>query len=1434
MSDNRVYVRKHKRKEQCCSVLVTPEKPTSRRRPELKEVYGRRTRMKPEEKVFESSSNENNIDCDKSSEIGFKTVSCVEKDVVFDPCMALSDKKELQSSGRTENSTLGSVGNLKVTLDPPGTADLKEPSFVPGLDLEVHSFEGIKNLCLESTVTSKEKELSFNGIEVITSGDGGSICLSKSICSLENDDSFNPTSMQTDEGGSTCLVSAGTIEGLNTLDQGFNDWDLVMNRSPFEDLSCLFGPKASQPYAMSQDNGFMRENVSYDQILANDCLGSKKGRQKPKRKIHRPKVARDGKPTTPKQARERKPKLATPNQAKEKKPRFATAKQAKEKKSKNAIKQTSLGLKDAIIETKNPPDFESSMVIEISETKAPVARALDFQFESLDARPVKFDSLGFPIKKRRSKRRRRLNWFALSVKSVRKIVKKRNLFTANWFPRKRRIRMKRPRKVTDIDAKTAEIHNQPDKTDLSAVREIDVLETYTLSALKEIEQLETDVLTAVREMELLDPDTHHNTDKMDLSALREIIVLETDSETAVRQIEVLKTDTSFTGKRKRKARTLKATVKPREFSKVHIGLDPGRREFSIEEELDSVIHRILSLDISGNTLVPYQSLDISGSTLVPYQGPFQPLKKIRPKVDLDVETVREWNLLVGIDVDRTKFGTSDDAKDQWEKDREVFAGRVASFIARLRPIQGDRSFRKWKGSVLDSTIGVILTQNVTDAYSSNAFMSVAAKFPPKPVTSESDPCCSQESVGSNMSESDPCCSHYFVTEPGPERDEELNKATDGLVGELEETRMNTGYKDCLQVISTSPNLDLYGSLVGELEETSMNTGYEGCLKVINDTNLPMSSTDNLNGACGSIVQSQYTKLPKGVRVKIPKVKERDYLNMGFGKRSTSEKKESASNEEEIDWESVRIKYSTGERSSDQMDAVDWEAVRLADVNELAACIVERGQHNILAMKIQNLLNRLVTKHNCLDLEFLRNTPPDLAKRYLLEVNGLGLKSVECIRLLSLEQVAFPVDVNVARIVVRLGWVPLKPLPEHLQLHLLEQYPLLDDIQIYLWPRLCKLPQRVLYELHYHMITFGKVTCTKSKPNCKACPMSGHCRHFQSQHASANKTLPSNTMKSSSASASASSRDASSAFSSTLEDIQLLDIESLPKICEPIIEEPFEAPPTPLTVSGEPEFEEAETEYDSDGIPIIKLNVKKLKENNLTFEDGKVPTALVTLHPKSVFSKAPKLKQNWRLRTEHMVYELPRNHILIQGLEQTNSDQDVQYHLAIWRPGEIGNSFEPSKKECNSTGSELCDEETCFSCNNIREQNANIVRGTLLIPCREANRSRFPLNGTYFQLNEVFADHETSYRPIVVPRDLIYNLRTKTLYCGTSISAILRGEPMEVVQKCFKPGIICIRGFDQSQRAPRPLAKRFHIQPSFKVEKLKKEPKVNAKKAMLQW
>ncbi|KAM1061023.1 hypothetical protein PS2_025322 [Malus domestica] len=167
----------------------------------------------------------------------------------------------------------------------------------------------------------------------------------------------------------------------------------------------------------------------------------------------------------------------------------------------------------------------------------------------------------------------------------------------------------------------------------------------------------------------------------------------------------------------------------------------------------------------------------------------------------------------------------------------------------------------------------------------------------------------------------------------------------------------------------------------------------------------------------------------------------------------------------VDWDILRKQAQANgrktERNRDTMDSLDYEALINANVKEISNAIKERGMNNLLAERMQEFLKRLVREHESIDLEWLRDVPPEKAKDYLLSIRGLGLKSVQCIRLLTLHHLAFPVDTNVGRIAVRLGWVPLQPLPESLQLHLLELYPMLESIQKYLCPRLCKLDQLTL-------------------------------------------------------------------------------------------------------------------------------------------------------------------------------------------------------------------------------------------------------------------------------------------------------------------------------------------------------------------------------------
>ncbi|CBI30244.3 unnamed protein product, partial [Vitis vinifera] len=903
--------------------------------------------------------------------------------------------------------------------------------------------------------------------------------------------------------------------------------------------------------------------------------------------------------------------------------------------------------------------------------------------------------------------------------------------------------------------------------------------------------------------------------------------------------------------------------------------------------IDTIIEQLKHLDINReskisyqeqNALVPYNMnkeeknalvLYKRDGTIVPFEDSFGLVKKRRPRprVDLDEETSRVWKLLMGNINSEGIDGTDEEKAKWWEEERNVFRGRADSFIARMHLVQGDRRFSKWKGSVVDSVVGVFLTQNVSDHLSSSAFMSLAAHFPCKcnhrPSTEletrilvEEPEVCTlnpEDTVTWNekMSNQAVCDQNFSIAQ------------TAEKIGSCSES--NSEVEDIMPTGYGLNNFDGSTSFVGLLQMAESTRLHEVfCRSNINATcganpkdftgsnHYPFhgltAESDNQakdekkltesiqagptssceNTFSDNNLQGENNKIIDETGVKEHGLSSSKASNE-IGVDTSKAKKGKARREEKntLHWDNLRKEAQVNgrkrERTVNTMDSLDWEAVRCSDVNEIANTIKERGMNNMLAERIKDFLNRLVRDHGSIDLEWLRDVPPDKAKEYLLSFRGLGLKSVECVRLLTLHHLAFPVDTNVGRIAVRLGWVPLQPLPESLQLHLLELYPVLESIQKYLWPRLCKLDQRTLYELHYQMITFGKVFCTKSKPNCNACPMRGECRHFASAFASARLALTGPEERSIVSTNANESMDGNPDV--TINPLPLppplpqkQSSEANPGInnCEPIVE----VPATPE--QEHPQILESDIEdtlyEDPDEIPTIKLNIEEFTHNlqnymqrNMELQESDMSKALVALTPEVASIPMPKLKNVSRLRTEHHVYELPDSHPLLEGLDKREPDDPCSYLLAIWTPGETANSIQPPERTCSSQESGgLCDEKTCFSCNSIREANSQTVRGTLLIPCRTAMRGSFPLNGTYFQVNEVFADHDSSLNPIDVPRAWIWNLPRRTVYFGTSIPTIFKGLSTEDIQYCFWRGFVCVRGFDQKTRAPRPLMARLHF------------------------
>ncbi|XP_020587566.1 transcriptional activator DEMETER-like isoform X2 [Phalaenopsis equestris] len=828
---------------------------------------------------------------------------------------------------------------------------------------------------------------------------------------------------------------------------------------------------------------------------------------------------------------------------------------------------------------------------------------------------------------------------------------------------------------------------------------------------------------------------------------------------------------------------------------------------TMELALQSVVDNIRSVDIDegfhaddptelGSAIVPF----VGGGMIVPYNRSSEQVKQKthRAEVLLDPETDRMWRLLKENKDEHNVEGMDSCNLQWWENERQVFLGRAKSFTARMNLILGDRRFSPWKGSIVDSVVGVFLTQNVSDHLSSSAFMSLAAKFP----VAEGG-CSERKSAEQNEETSTdsmacpddiPCLSNCDDQDT---MDIQLNgQPLESMAGQSCHFQNSLGLTE---KIENSMIIDVDGCTSKQAEIIS-TVFYENEQNDCRDLPLVLSESTTFSSINKYPIDTMDVEMEATTSYS-SKLK----ANFRFEKNASSVKKGNFVDEVKIDWEDMRRKIDDGSgkkvRSYESLDSVNWEKVRNADVNEVSEAIRERGMNNLLAERIKDFLNRLVRDHGSIDLEWLRNICPDDTKKYLLSIRGLGIKSVECVRLLALKNVAFPVDTNVARISVRLGWVPLKPLPEFLQLHLLEQY-----------------------ELHYHMITFGKVFCTKNRPNCKICPMRGECKHFNS----AKLALPAPDEKQFKTpfpfthSTGCSSLDAIPQLQYNNRQVSGVLCDNCDPVIEhppsPIIEESPPSPPLEALQILDTDIEDAF--YEDDEIPTIKLDLKQfgkklqnlIQENDMKIPDNDISKALVELSAEAASIQARKLKHISGLRTEHHVYELPDSHLLLEGMDQREPDDPSPYLLAIWTPGETAQSIEPPQSCCeiHETGL-LCERETCFACNSRRELEAQTVRGTLLIPCRTAMRGRFPLNGTYFQTNEVFADHDSSRNPIQVPRSCLWNLPRRTVYFGTSIAAIFRGfTATEPIQYCFSKGFVCVRGFDRTTREPKPLYARLHL------------------------
>ncbi|MCD4651591.1 MAG: endonuclease III domain-containing protein [Candidatus Cloacimonetes bacterium] len=157
------------------------------------------------------------------------------------------------------------------------------------------------------------------------------------------------------------------------------------------------------------------------------------------------------------------------------------------------------------------------------------------------------------------------------------------------------------------------------------------------------------------------------------------------------------------------------------------------------------------------------------------------------------------------------------------------------------------------------------------------------------------------------------------------------------------------------------------------------------------------------------------------------------------------------------------------------DACSLEAITKIDTDMLARLIKPAGYFNIKAKRLKAVATALLNYHPD------RNHPED-ARRFLLEINGVGPETADSILLYAYQIPTFVVDAYTKRVLSRLGMLSAGSEYEEIRQKFMKHLP--GDAQLY-------------NEYHALIVRHAKECCL-SQPNCEKCVFNHQCNYRESQ------------------------------------------------------------------------------------------------------------------------------------------------------------------------------------------------------------------------------------------------------------------------------------------------------------------------------------------------
>ncbi len=153
----------------------------------------------------------------------------------------------------------------------------------------------------------------------------------------------------------------------------------------------------------------------------------------------------------------------------------------------------------------------------------------------------------------------------------------------------------------------------------------------------------------------------------------------------------------------------------------------------------------------------------------------------------------------------------------------------------------------------------------------------------------------------------------------------------------------------------------------------------------------------------------------------------------------------------------------------------WEEVMVADQQQIADAIFHGGMSNQKSKRIKDILAAILDRHGELEIDFLRGLDLDDARKWLMDLPGVGPKTAAVVMVFALGMPAFPVDTHIHRVSKRLG--------------LIEEKTTADAAHAIME---AKVEPELRFQLHMQLITHGRQICKARRPLCGECPLSEEC------------------------------------------------------------------------------------------------------------------------------------------------------------------------------------------------------------------------------------------------------------------------------------------------------------------------------------------------------